>query len=75
MTPAEKAKELVDKMYYMGRYDEKENYNLAMAWERAKQCALIAVDEHLKGMSFTFGVISYASLKFWKDVKQEIEKL
>ena len=75
MTPKEKADELIDKMYYIGRYDEKENYNLATAWERAKQCALIAVDEHFKGMSFTFGCINYRSLKFWKEVKKEIEKL
>ena len=72
MTAAEKAKELVDKYWIHLRanllHDEE-------AKEDAKHCALIAVDEHLKGMSFTFGVISYASLKFWKDVKTEIEKL
>jgi hypothetical protein len=34
-SPKEKADELIDKMYYIGRYDEKEDYNPAMAWERA----------------------------------------
>lgn len=72
MTAADKAKELVDKYWIYLRagllYDEE-------AKEDAKQCALIAVDEHLKGMSFTFGCIGYRSLKFWKEVKQEIEKL
>ena len=72
MTAAEKAKELVDKYWIYLRanllYDEE-------AKEDAKQCALIAVDEHLKGMSFTFGFIGYESFKFWKDVKTEIEKL
>ena len=48
MTPKEKADELIDKMYYIGRYDDKEDYNPTMAWERAKQCALIAVDEIIK---------------------------
>jgi len=47
MTAKEKADELIDKMYYIGRYDDKEDYNPAMAWERAKQCALMAVEEIL----------------------------
>jgi len=47
MNAKEKADELIDKMYYIGRYDDKEDYNPAMAWERAKQCALIAVEEIL----------------------------
>ena len=68
MTPAEKAKELVDKMTV-------HHWTDVCDYEGAKQCALIAVDQHLKGMSFTFGFIGYASLKFWNEVKQEIEKL
>jgi len=48
MTPKEKADELIDKMYYIGRYDDKEDYNPAMAWNRAKHCALIAVNEILE---------------------------
>jgi hypothetical protein len=72
MTPQEKAKELVDNYWIYLRagllYDDE-------AKEDAKQCALIAVDEHFKGMSFTFGSISDRSLKFWKEVKKEIEKL
>jgi hypothetical protein len=47
MTPKQKADELIDKMYYIGRYDDKEDYNPAMAWHRAKQCAIIAVEEIL----------------------------
>ena len=72
MTAQEKAKELVDRYWIYLRaglmYDDE-------AKEDAKQCALIAVDEHFKGMSFTFGSINYRSLKFWKEVKKEIEKL
>lgn len=72
MTPKEKAAELIDKMYYIGRYDDKEDYNPAMAWERAKQCALIAVDEVLSTMDEEDNYVLY---KYWKEVKQEIEKL
>lgn len=72
MTPQEKAKELVEKYWIYLRagllYDDE-------AKEDAKQCALIAVDEHFKGMSLTFGGIGDRSLKFWQEVKQEIEKL
>ena len=59
---------LIDKMYYIGRYDEKEDYNPAMAWERAKQCALIAVDEVLEYQI-------YLDDNYWFEVKQEIQKL
>lgn len=71
MTPKEKADELIDKMYYIGRYDDKEDYNPAMAWERAKQCALIAVDEILKAAFYASDEI----YTYYLEVKQEIEKL
>jgi hypothetical protein len=32
MNAKEKADKLIDKMYYVGRYDDKEDYNPAMAW-------------------------------------------
>ena len=69
MTPKKKAKELFDK------------YHLSFAgivsfdddWEAlAKQCALIAVDEILKNDTIFLYV---HHLDFWKEVKQEIEKL
>jgi hypothetical protein len=72
MAPAkEKADELIDKMYYVGRYDDKEDYNPAMAWERAKQCALIAVDEILEILSEDINPL----VNYWFEVKQEIENL
>jgi hypothetical protein len=61
MTPKEKAQKLVDKMTGFTFYDAKSN-------------ALIAVDEIIDvadGLDYEFG----DELKFWKDVKQEIEKL
>ena len=72
MTAQEKAKELVDRYWIYLRaglmYDDE-------AKEDAKQCALIAVDEHFKGMSLTFGCINDRSFKFWQEVKQEIESI
>jgi len=64
MTPKEKAKKLVDKMWI---------YSLPNAngsWQNAKKCALIAVDEVLYMLIGDNLVIDY-----WKEVKQEIEKL
>ncbi len=69
-----KAKELLDKMYYSGRYDDKEDYNPAMAWERAKQCALIAVDEILNHHSQEQGLYRIDTY-YWQQVKTEIGNL
>ena len=79
MTPREKAVELVHKFGMENQY-----------YERAKQCALIAVDEILKAYPHTFDKeLEYTSSgdeiivikntrcnnEFWYNVKQEIEKL
>jgi hypothetical protein len=77
MTPKEKAKELVDKMYQYAPLEEIEFYsndNMAI------QCALIAVDEiinvlddedlYIQGETNIDGFINY-----FKEVKKEIEKL
>ena len=70
MTPKEKAKELFDKyaMYLRSNlmYDEE-------AYEDAKVCALIAVDELIEEEYFTYGY--YDRQDYWQKVKQEIEKL
>lgn len=73
MTPKEKAQELVDKMYYSGRYLDSENYIPLQALWRTKQCALIAVDEILKANHIWYeDSIPY---KYWIKVKKEIENL
>ena len=68
MTPAEKAKELLDKYWIYLRagllYDEE-------AKEDAKHCALIAVDQIL---NLCWGG-NKVGMKHWQEVKQEIEKL
>ena len=70
MTPKEKAKELLVKFY-----------NEVKHYERAKQCALIAVDEMIKELEELLegderpsaGV--YYLWEYYKEVKQEIELL
>jgi hypothetical protein len=68
MTPKEKAAELVDKMYH---YQWREK-------ERAKQCALIAVDEILSHITITTnqsGLIRDFQKQYWHEVRTEIENL
>jgi hypothetical protein len=65
MTPKEKAKELVDKMY-----GDELDY---MTEGQAKQCALVAVDEIIKSLPpFDYGLEFVAKIVFWKEVKKEI---
>ena len=72
MTPKEKAKELVDKFIEPTmEFDELDGY--VEDKDNAKQCALIAVNllmEEAYRQHDYEGFIAY-----WKEVKQEIEKL
>ena len=46
--------------------------------DEAKQCSLIAVDEIMRSIKMlheVFGTPIYATLKYWRTVKKEIEKL
>jgi methionine synthase II (cobalamin-independent) len=64
MTPKEKAEELVYKYY-----------NKLPQWVNhldAKQCALIAVDEIIKALDES---LINADVEYYKQVKNEIEKL
>ncbi len=75
MTPKEKAEELVRK------YDTFGMNNIAspsFSWTECKQLALIAVDEIIKEYSNVrpmFVYITPPRLRYWIEVKQEIEKL
>ena len=68
MTPKEKAEELLEKMSY-NYFDEHHNCSYYVA----KNCALILVEEILKNNLILFE----DSLNdiYWREVKQEIEKL
>lgn len=70
MTPKEKAKELFDKFFN----PELSNFLFGVLdHEQAKQCALIAVDEILN--SPQDGYVHFARvIKYWQQVKTEIEK-
>ena len=65
MTPKEKAQELVDKMYH---YQWREK-------QRAKECALIAVQELIDQCHSYREIDLGMSLEYWEEVKQEINKL
>lgn len=82
MTPKEKAQELFDKMH-----EEIYNRDMYNDLYRAKQCALIAVNEILElnetqeeyQIQYDNGEwsreLGYRYLKYWEEVKKEIEAL
>jgi hypothetical protein len=67
MTPKEKAKELVDKMYSWQLASVKIN-TPSVAKEIAKQCALIAVDEILNVIVSPM----FSEYNYWQEVKKYI---
>ena len=71
MTPKEKAKSLVGKMY-AGFVHDLYSY-------KAKQCALIAVDEIIFALNDDIYIQGETDIdshrEYWKEVKQEIQKL
>lgn len=70
MTPKEKAKDLINK-YSKIRHSVSNHVNT----RKSKECALIAVDEILK---FGWNLPHYDLITgedYWKQVKQEIERL
>jgi hypothetical protein len=72
MTPKEKAVELVDKFRIIsyGKYSNPTK-------NKAKQCALIAVELHLEELSKMKLIFSDREIhyNFWQEVKQELLKL
>jgi hypothetical protein len=76
MEPREKARELVDKMYYCQRYVDGENYIPLEAYKRAKQCALIVANEIINLLTDINSIYNInPAITYWKEVKQEIENL
>ena len=77
MTPKEKAKQLIIS------YSRNKDLQFALNDFLAKQCALIAVDEMLGNAGMIWGGRNTETgltardefRKYWKEVKQEIEKL
>ena len=69
MTPKDKAKELVDKMWNID-----ERYG-SIGFHEAKQCALVAVDEILDAVDWHEFETPNEELNYWNQVKEEINKL
>jgi hypothetical protein len=69
MTPKEKAKELVWKYLPILESWKEDNSN------KAKQCAIIAVDEMMKQCWDYRDIDLQASYDYWNELKHEIEKL
>jgi len=73
MKAKEKAKEIFDKMFNV----EDALANYPMCFDTAKQCSLIAVEEIIRANphSNPFNTDVHSTMKYWLDVKQEIQKL
>jgi hypothetical protein len=65
MTPKEKAKELIDNFYNLRGMD----------WDMSISCSLIAVDEILNIDNIKPYILHKQIIKYYIEVKQEIEKL
>jgi hypothetical protein len=70
MTPKEKAEDLFEKYYNRIEHTLSEEYSPHEMFV-VKECALIAVDEILNAVT----VIADKRYDYWKEVKQELEKL
>ncbi len=76
MTPKEKANELVQWFLHeglpsFGRYQSTETEDL----QGARFCATKVVDEILFALKYDMNEPTNGSIKYWQEVKQEIEKL
>ena len=77
MTPKEKAEELCRKMLYQIEWNAQPSTVKGVA----KQCALIAVDETIRTLNEDIrdldvrGNVLLDLIEYWREVKQEIEKL
>jgi hypothetical protein len=68
MTPKQKAEQLVEAMAFSCRECDYE--------AKAKQCALIAVDEIMSALTYLpYGLDYLNKICYWEEVKQEIEAL
>jgi hypothetical protein len=70
MTPKEKAEQLIRKYYTFGINKEGQT----LSWLESKQCTIIAVDEILNALSYKASS-NFEELKYYAQVKEEIEKL
>jgi hypothetical protein len=69
MRPKEKANELLDNYWLMDKI------NPSLSKEQAKKCALVAVDEIIFVLEFNLDFKMEKSIKYWQEVKKEIQNL
>ena len=74
MTPKEKAEELVDKYRFILIKSNTDAGEEILCTLLAKECALVAVDGILNRMIGSRSY-SYNEKLYWREIKQEIEKL
>ncbi len=72
LTPLEKAKDLVGKMYLVTpvRHDD---YLLESDFFSAKRCAIIAVDEIISAIDWHEFETPNKEIEYWQKVKSELE--
>jgi hypothetical protein len=77
MTPAEKAKQLVQKFYFSlpNNGGETGVCNVHQRWDEGKICARIAADEIIDAIDWHEYETPNKELNYWLDVRKEIEKL
>lgn len=78
MTPREKAKELVSNYEKILKLDYENYYKYN--FEHCRKCALIAVDKILEATPHSPSLPlelmpRFSAMKYWQEVKKEIEKL
>jgi hypothetical protein len=75
-TPKQKAVELINKFTIRTKFlDEFKGWIEHIDSSHAKQFALVAVDEILNILNFSLDFKMNKSIKYWLDVKDEIENL
>ena len=76
MTAKEKADQLIQRFYFSLPNNGSQTgiNNVHSRWEEGKMCALIAVDEILDALSYKVSS-NFEELKYFEEVKQELEKL
>lgn len=79
MKPKEKAEDLVKKLFEFNhrvKWDS-DNDQWTQDYYLAQQCALISVNEIINSNphSNPLNTEVYSTMKYWQEVKQEIEKL
>lgn len=75
MTPKSKAEELVNKYRIILMQSGTDAGEEILCTTIAKQCALVSIDEVLFALKYDMNDPTSGSIRYWNEVKQEIEQL